>query len=58
MKLRGVRYAQENGFTELQTANDAVDGPMRRLNERLGFVPQPALLRLEKPLPPFARLSP
>ena len=48
MKLRGVRYAQENGFAELRTANDAVNGPMRRLNEGLGFVAQPARLRLEK----------
>lgn len=50
MKLKGVRYAQENGFAELRTANDAVNGPMRRLNESLGFVAQPALLRLEKQL--------
>ncbi len=50
MKLRGVRYAQEHHFAELRTANDAVNGPMRRLNEGLGFVARPALLRLEKQL--------
>ena len=50
MKLKGVRYAQENGFAELRTANDAVNGPMRRLNEGLGFIAQPARLRLEKQL--------
>ena len=50
MKLKGVRYAQGNGFAELRTVNDAVNGPMRRLNEGLGFVAQPALLRLEKQL--------
>lgn len=50
MKLKGVRYAQEHRFAELRTANDAVNVPMRRLNERLGFVAQPARLRLEKQL--------
>ena len=48
MKLKGVRYAQENGFAELRTANDAANGPMRRLNGRLGFAEHAALLRLEK----------
>ena len=50
MKLKGIRYAQENGFAEVRTVNDAVNGPMRRLNEGLGFVARPALLRLEKRL--------
>ena len=50
MELKGIRYAQEHRFAELQTANDAVNGPMRRLNERLGYAEQPARLRLEKHL--------
>ena len=50
MKLLGVRYAQQRGFTEIRTTNDAGNEAMRRLNERLGFEAQPALLRLEKRL--------
>lgn len=50
MKLKGIRYAQKHGFAEMRTATDAVNGPMRRLNECLGFVAEPARLRLEKRL--------
>lgn len=57
MKLKGVRYAQTHGYAEVRTTNDAVNGPMRRLNERLGFVEQPGLLRLEKRLEASAKLN-
>lgn len=50
MKLLGVRYAQRRGVAEVRTTNDAGNDAMRRLNEQLGFVAQPALLRLEKQL--------
>ncbi len=50
LKLMGIRYAQAHGSTELRTTNDAVNGAMRAVNERLGFRAQPALLRLEKTL--------
>lgn len=50
MKLRGVRYAEQRSFSELRTTNDVGNDAMRRLNERLGFRAQPALLRLEKQL--------
>ncbi len=50
MKLLGIRYAQQRGFTEIRTTNDVGNNAMRRLNERLGFRTQPALLRLEKQL--------
>lgn len=50
MKLRGVRYAEQRGFPEIRTTNDVGNDAMRRLNERLGFRAQAALLRLEKEL--------
>ncbi len=50
MKLFGIRYAQQHGFAEIRTTNDAGNKAMRRLNEQLGFRVQPALLRLEKRL--------
>ena len=48
MKLLGVRYAEQRGFTQIRTTNDVSNEAMRKLNERLGFRAQPALLRLEK----------
>lgn len=48
LKLSGVHYAQKHGYAELRTTNDATNAAMRRVNERLGFRAQPALLRLEK----------
>ena len=50
MKLLGVRYAQQYSFAEIRTTNDAGNEAMRQLNERLGFMARPALLRLEKRL--------
>ncbi len=58
MKLRGISYAQQHGFSEIRTTNDAGNTPMRRLNERLGFKAQPALLRLEKRLSRSAMMEP
>lgn len=57
LKLLGIRYAQHHGFSEIRTTNDAGNAPMRRLNERLGFKAQPALLRLEKQLSTSAMLG-
>ena len=58
LKLRGIRYAQQHSFPEIRTTNDAGNTAMRRLNERLGFGAQPALLRFEKQLSGSAMLRP
>lgn len=50
MKLLGVRYARQRGFSEVRTTNDVRNSAMRWLNQQFGFVAQPALLRLEKQL--------
>jgi len=50
MKLRSVHYAEQRGFPEIRTTNDVGNDAMKRLNERLGFRAQAALLRLENQL--------
>ena len=50
MKLKGIAYAREHGYAEIRVVNDEQNVAMRRINRRLGFVPQPARLRFEKRL--------
>ena len=39
MKLASVRWAAENGITQLVTTNDETNGPMLAVNRRLGYEP-------------------
>lgn len=48
MKLRGISYAKQHGYREIQTTNDEHNHGMRAVNERLGFKPQRTVLRLER----------
>lgn len=48
MKLRGTRWAQENGGREIRTFNDPPNTAMLGMNAALGFVRQPTHLRFEK----------
>lgn len=49
LKLHVIRFAQAHGVQEIWTTNDS-HNPMYRLNLNLGFVPQPAWVRVEKAL--------
>lgn len=45
LKLQGILYARQHGYTRIVVQNDAANQGMLALNERLGFVRQPALLQ-------------
>lgn len=45
LKLQGVLYARQHGYSRIVVQNDAANQGMLALNERLGFVRQPALLQ-------------
>ncbi len=44
LKLRVVKYALEQGYTTIRTDNDTRNAPMLAINDKLGFVRQPALI--------------
>jgi mycothiol synthase len=50
MKLRGLEYAKAVGSPEVRTGNESNNRGMLFINERLGFVKQPALISYAKVL--------
>ena len=48
MKIRGIAYAQANGYTFIRAENDAKNIPMLAMNEKLGFIRKPSLITFEK----------
>jgi GNAT superfamily N-acetyltransferase len=48
LKLCGIAYAKEHGYTTLRVTNDSINKPMLAINERLGFVRRPAWITLIK----------
>jgi GNAT superfamily N-acetyltransferase len=50
LKLRGLEWARANGYQRVVVQNDPVNTPMLAINDKLGFVRQPALLRLKRTL--------
>lgn len=46
LKLRTIAFAQQRGISTLKTWNDAINRPMLRINEALGFAKQPAWISL------------
>jgi mycothiol synthase len=48
LKLRVTKYALEHGYTTVHTENDTRNAPMLAINDKLGFVRQPALISVVK----------
>jgi mycothiol synthase len=48
LKLCGIAYARTHGYVTLRTSTDEVNRAMLSINERLGFVKQPAWIVFEK----------
>ena len=54
LKLATIAYAQARGSTEIRTWNEVQNTGMLVINDRLGFVRQPAWITFEKSLTPAA----
>ncbi len=50
LKLKGIEWAISQGIKEMATSNDLVNAPMLAVNEKMGFVRQPASMRYGKKL--------
>jgi mycothiol synthase len=44
LKRTQIAWAKENGYTSLQTSNEVRNEPIRRLNERYGYVLEPGVV--------------
>ena len=44
LKRTQIAWAKQHGYTALQTSNEARNEPIRRLNERYGYVVEPGLV--------------
>lgn len=50
LKRTQIAWAKEQGFARLQTSNEERNEPIRRLNERHGYRPEPGKIVLRGPL--------
>jgi mycothiol synthase len=50
LKLKGVAYAQKNGFRTMVTGNDTLNLSILAINEKMGFVREPELIFYVKDL--------
>lgn len=58
LKLATIEYAKAHGATEIRTWTEANNTGMLAINDRLGFVRQPAWITFEKSLSPMAATAP
>jgi GNAT superfamily N-acetyltransferase len=50
LKRAEIAWAKRNGFTRLETANEERNEPIRRLNQRHGYVPEPGHVVVRGPV--------
>jgi mycothiol synthase len=50
LKRAEIAWAKSNGFTRLETANEERNEPIRRLNQRHGYVPEPGHVVVRGPI--------
>jgi GNAT superfamily N-acetyltransferase len=50
LKRAEIAWAKRNGFTRLETANEERNEPIRRLNQRHGYVPEPGHIVVRGPI--------
>lgn len=48
LKVRAIEWVQAQGYTLMQTTNDAVNTGMIAINRMLGFNPRPSRIQIEK----------
>lgn len=51
LKLKGTEYAQTHNAQQIWTTNESNNQPMLTINERLGFIKQPAVIDVANDLP-------
>ena len=50
LKRAEIAWAKRNGFTRLETMNEERNEPIRRLNERHGYRPEPGKIVVRGPV--------
>jgi mycothiol synthase len=48
LKLRGIAYVKAQGYPTIKTSNSSLNQRILKLNERLGFIKEPACIIFEK----------
>lgn len=48
LKVKNLRWALQQGYHEVRTWNSSLNGPMLAVNQRLGFVREPADIAMKK----------